>query len=1054
MKCKKVVMRVIAAIVITVLFVGAIWDFSTQMQRTLTKEAYAILSAVSKDYNKAFLDRISYNMKTMNVIAGGLEEMQGKSKEVVLRVLRKAVSDGGFSQMVICDTNGNSYSNENTFMNIANRDYFKKAMRGESSVSKPARADAESEEYIVIAVPIHDAAAVTGVLLGVYPISTASKQLFDFTAHSNSYGFVVEPNGAIVLASEHEDKLSDNKNLFAFFASMDFVDFSFAQLKQSIANGESGNFAFTYKNNRRFVSYAPSTINDWYTFSVSSDAELLQQEQYTNRIMAQLVVTLGLMGILLVIWLAIESKWRNQEIIQANRKYQSLLSHINGGMVVSNHAETAEGTIVTYVSDGFTQMTGYTLEDIKVLHQGGYLNIVYEPDRAETLARYLAQVKKDKTYHLPYRIQKKNGDILWAVDNGYLIEDENGLHNHSIITDITQMRQQEEKLRLSEKRFSLAVNASSGTLFEVDLKRQLYTHFENAERIFGVKAEKLLADTSAFAALSPEQFEKAVTDYFFHPDDAALTKKKMQEMLRNKTASYEARLRRGDGSYIWARIDLNLVRDANGVPSLLIGYMSDIDAIKKEAERLENKVQTDAMTGLYNKVAMGTLANKTLQEYPNGHHALFVLDIDNFKGINDTLGHAFGDLVLIEVCAKLKSSFRNCDIVGRMGGDEFAVLMQNVPDKSSVLKKATELAAAFRQTYVGEAENYKITCSIGIILIEKNHESFEMLYRKADAALYQAKRNGKDQFVFYQESEAQSYPIVYTRTDDEELQNLKASHNMEAQIFELLYTAKDFALSVQMALAAIGQHYHVSRVAIFENNEDNSATSNSYEWCNVGVSGALPRLQKVKLVENGVSLLDFFDANGLLYCSDICELPTYFSNILASKEVLATLQVTIVNDEKVCGFIGFDECEEHRVWQAEEIEKLSFLAKVLSVFLFKRKAEVSVLENLQNRLKILDVLPDYICVVNPENHMLIYANHKMQTLIPSAKAGAFCFQTLHGGQTAPCATCMMERIKRGETDNLEIVSANAKMRLKINALSIHWANDKQMVLLYGTEQDR
>ncbi|MEG1773689.1 MAG: sensor domain-containing diguanylate cyclase, partial [Oscillospiraceae bacterium] len=417
----------------------------------------------------------------------------------------------------------------------------------------------------------------------------------------------------------------------------------------------------------------------------------------------------------------------------------------------------------------------------------------------------------------------------------------------------------------------------------MDLKQQLYTHFENPQRIFGVSAEKLLADTRSFSALPPDEFVDAITHYFFHPDDEALAKSAMASLRTDHTASYEARLRRGDSSYIWARIDLSLSVDEQGAPSRLIGFMSDINNIKKQAELLENKVQTDPMTGLYNKIAMATLSNKILAEYPNGRHALIVLDIDNFKGINDTLGHAFGDLVLIEVGAKLKSAFRSNDVVGRMGGDEFSVLMKNVPDTSSVLKKAVELSAVFRQTYAGEKVNYHISCSIGIIMIEANQERFDALYRKADAALYQAKQCGKDQFVFYQEKDADRYPIETIRTNDEELQNLKASRSMEAQIFELLYTSKDFHISINMALAVIGQQYHVSRAYIFENDEANHTTRNTYEWCHDGISAEIGNLQNLELSSGADSILACYDSNGLFYCNDVRELSPYPRQLLEAQ---------------------------------------------------------------------------------------------------------------------------------------------------------------------------
>ncbi|MEG2138904.1 MAG: hypothetical protein RRY64_09625, partial [Oscillospiraceae bacterium] len=241
------------------------------------------------------------------------------------------------------------------------------------------------------------------------------------------------------------------------------------------------------------------------------------------------------------------------------------------------------------------------------------------------------------------------------------------------------------------------------------------------------------------------------------------------------------------------------------------------------------------------------------------------------------------------------------------------------------------------------------------------------------------------------------------------------------------------------------------RVSIFENDNDNKTISNIYEWCNDGVSSAMdPNLHR-PIVSGSESIFDRFDANGLFYCSDTRELSPYLRNILEAKDILAALRVTIFNEERTCGFIGFDDCNEHRIWTSEEIESLSFLSKVLSVFLYKKKTEIALLENLSTRLKILDVLPDYVCVVNPETHTLVYANSKMQELLPTVLPGAFCFTTLRGGQDGPCPTCLIERIKRGDTENLFIASADKHLHLPVSAISINWTGGKKMVLLYGTE---
>ncbi|MEG2506933.1 MAG: diguanylate cyclase, partial [Longicatena sp.] len=1018
-KAAFVIVFIICIVSITFL---TIWDFSFQLKNSLTKETYHTLVDASLHYNEIFSDRIHYNQKTLEVLAGSLESKDNWTKEEVIGILKKAVLDGGFEKIVVSDKEGNSFSNTGATANISQRDYFIKGLAGESTISGPITSLVEDEKVIVISVPLKQNQENTGVLFGVYPTATAGKALLDTSYRSHEYGFIVANDGSLLITNGHEDKLIKEDNMFHFLSQTQLQDISINEIKQIMQRGEQKSFTYKYKGNTRFVSVMPSKINDWYTFSVASDKLMVQQEADTNRIVVSMIGKLIILAVFIGVCFAIHMKRHNQMITKANQRYQSLLDNINAGLVIASHAKNSEDLMVSYVSDEFTKMTGYTLDDIAMIYGGHYFRLMHEEDREEAFSMYLTQIEKGSNYHVSYRIKKKDGNYIWVMDNGYLVGEKDKLNNHSIISDITAMKKQEQELRLSENRFSIAINASSGTLFEVDLTHKTDTHFENAERMFGVDGDKLLEATNAFTSLPYEEYVKAITTYFFHQDDYELVSIKMEELRLQRKVSFEARLRRFDNAYIWAHIDLSMMIDKYHRPLRMIGYMSDIDDIKKKTEVLEKRLQKDAMTGLFNKVAMESLANDILESDVDKLHALIVIDIDNFKGINDTLGHAFGDVVLIDVAEKLKTLFRSDDIIARMGGDEFAIMMRNVPDTSTVLKKATELSNAFRQTYTGDKTEYKISCSMGIIMIEKAGEPFGTLYRKSDAALYQSKENGKDQFVLYQENNAKNYPISNNKTREEELQNIKSEHNIEEYIFELLYATKDFQVSINMALAAIGQHFHVSRVSIFENDDIMKKTTNIFEWCNTGIPSFIKQLQDIDLSFGEQHIMDSFDSKGLLYCNNVDDLPSYTRNLFKSQGVMSTLQVTIVNDDRTYGFIGFDECGENRIWTSEEIDKLSYLAKIVSVFLFKKKTEASLIENLNTRLKILDVLPDYICIVNPETHTIEYSNNVMQELFPSAKPGQYCFTYLRGGQEAPCETCIIEKIRQGDVDNLEIIS--------------------------------
>ncbi|MEG1884418.1 MAG: cache domain-containing protein, partial [Clostridia bacterium] len=510
MRYKKVLIRTLSILIVIVLAVETIWDFSSQVQRALTRETYRTLSEVSHDYNKAFVDHISYNGKTMNVLANALQEMRGQSKQDVIRMLKNAMSDGGFTQMLACDTKGLSCSSDGIVEDLSQRDYFQKAMYGLAVGSSPPISVVATEESILLAVPISHEGETVGILFGRYPLAVVGSELLNFNYYRDGYGFVVSPDGTILFSSEHTDKLANEKNLFSFFEKTSLIHFSMEELKTAIANGKSKSFAFTYNGERRFVSFMPSTINDWVTFSISSDALMLQQEKVTNQIVLRLITRLAVAGVLLFAWIVWRNRRHNKEILAANQQYQSLLSHINGGMIVAVHAQTAQETIATYVSPGFTDMTGYTLEDLQNLYHGRYLDVILAEEREAVFKKYLEQLAVGNTYWMPYRIRKKDGSFLWVMDNGYLVRGADGLHNHSIITDITAVKAQEEELRMSESRFSVAINASSGTLLEVDLKQKVFTHFENSKRIFAVSAQRLLDDTRAFSLLPYDEFMDAV----------------------------------------------------------------------------------------------------------------------------------------------------------------------------------------------------------------------------------------------------------------------------------------------------------------------------------------------------------------------------------------------------------------------------------------------------------------------------------------------------------------------------------------------------------------
>lgn len=169
----------------------------------------------------------------------------------------------------------------------------------------------------------------------------------------------------------------------------------------------------------------------------------------------------------------------------------------------------------------------------------------------------------------------------------------------------------------------------------------------------------------------------------------------------------------------------------------------------KKSKELADKADTDLLTELNNKIATERKIQEYIEGHPDSQCLFFLFDIDNFKKINDTLGHAFGDEVLRSLGLQLRNEFRMTDIIGRTGGDEFILFLKNLNSDDVLEKEAKRLENLFHQFKAGEYVKYSATASIGAAIYPRDAQDYQGLYKSADKALYEAKRRGKNCLVFY-----------------------------------------------------------------------------------------------------------------------------------------------------------------------------------------------------------------------------------------------------------------------------------------------------------------
>ncbi|MEG2668169.1 MAG: diguanylate cyclase [Lachnospiraceae bacterium] len=213
----------------------------------------------------------------------------------------------------------------------------------------------------------------------------------------------------------------------------------------------------------------------------------------------------------------------------------------------------------------------------------------------------------------------------------------------------------------------------------------------------------------------------------------------------------EYRRRVSEDEYIWCRAITNLARDAKNDDILGFTYIKNIDVEKRNQLELQYKAERDSLTGLYNKgITEKLIAEHLLFNHSSTVVAFFIIDIDDFKDINDHLGHAYGDKVLRELGEKVLTIFRSEDIVGRIGGDEYIAYMKNGATDAVVREKGEEICKTLYTTYQdGEGQEIVLSSSVGVAVSPKDGITFEELYNHADTALYVAKKAGKNNCQIY-----------------------------------------------------------------------------------------------------------------------------------------------------------------------------------------------------------------------------------------------------------------------------------------------------------------
>ena len=476
--------------------------------------------------------------------------------------------------------------------------------------------------------------------------------------------------------------------------------------------------------------------------------------------------------------------------------------------------------------------------------------------------------------------------------------------------------------------FNTLADISGELIFVLDIRTSLIQYYGTGSKILGV-------DKGTY------QFPQELIDLGkIYPDDIEQFIHLSENMKNGHYEQMDLRFITPNGITGYYRLYHQTVHNENNEAIFTIGKAVDVN----EQKELELRSTTDLLTDCLNKVTTEKKITEIITKDHRLNHALFIVDIDNFKAVNDNLGHHFGDLVLRDVSGGLKDCFRNSDVVGRIGGDEFIGFIQNISDLDSLADIAKRIVEVFNNTYSGEYRDYDISGSVGISRYPNDGTTYEDLYRAADKALYRSKMNGKNGYTFYSE-ELINGTMQNATTLENAKRMAKAYFDTEllSMLFDNLYKSHDIKSSLNVVLQMFGKSLNADRSYIFESFDNGMTYHNTYEWCAKHIQPELHNLQNL-----GLDVFEFFFANanedGLVYSNDLSQCkdtPTF--KVMDDQGIKSFLHANVKKDGYVKFILGLDACTKARPWSEKDLNTILYASKIISAFLLVSDKNTSAL---------------------------------------------------------------------------------------------------------------
>ena len=748
---------VLAVLAVSLFLTGLLSDYRDRLEAITEQETTRYLSEISSQTGEIL--RAQFHRSEMIVREMGLAvaERDYRTMEEVLRYMDSRIEGFGFGSAGLIDSRGfwHTPTGLQEYPQMAS-DFAHALLLPEAGVTSVRKVQGEPHLMVIVAL---DPFTVEGVeiqaISAAIPAEEVSNALSLSFFGGEGYANILSASGDDVYSS-YAAPCCGQFNILEMLAQSGMDGGRIREIRDDMKSGEKGVFRFAHEGVENIAHYAPMGWQDWYLFIVVPSQVLLTRNAQLMEALLSAGISAGLLWAIastLLLLFIVRKQSRMRQRAQAGTDslriqeelYKLALAHSPRHVL---QLDVKNNTLRTEDGDFLDSQAGGSWSDLPEALLGNDTIAPESKDAVRGLYRDILAGSQGGELILTAR----NNEGRYAahqVTYTTLFDDENK-PSFAIITyeDISSVREKE----LAYKRWRDMLDKMP------DRKYRLIEHNLTRDLVDNAEGELFDAGYVRKVMQYNQKMEHFVKE-LVHPEDVELFRPimKREQLLRDydlgkRSLEFDFRLLEKDSETRWVKLSMQLVEYPDSPDIKAYKMYEDIDADKRRELALKANSEQDSLTRVFNR---GTFEEKADRVLCSGgdelSHAVILIDVDNLKAINDRYGHVVGDNTLVLIAGVLRSVFQPGDLIGRLGGDEFVVLMQAVPGDELVSRRVRQVNEALRRT---ASDDFMTSCSMGISMYPKDGTTFGQLYRRADQALYRAKRAGRDDFYFYSSHES------------------------------------------------------------------------------------------------------------------------------------------------------------------------------------------------------------------------------------------------------------------------------------------------------------